>query len=273
MRVNELKWNLSFAFNLSRSESQSMTTYSDGALLYYSKRNDLHVEMSHYRDRYDQYSTANRFYFMYYMGIGSHDVKDGRLKEHKFYPEPFYLHSFDANRGIHARDQLGINAALNLNPTKFWRQKAGAGFFAERTNWQLIKHEKLAGIDTLPEEVQRLIFDTIGISHEGRWARNNVFFNLYSNFTIVPVKNLNINGYLAVQIPFQSPYGNLPQIPAFPTVTRRYARLTTNVQLTFYVWKKIALLTNFNLQYDKGQVPRYVPNVVYSLTQGLQLGF
>ena len=273
MKVNDLRWNISFAFNLSRSESQSLTSYSDAGLLYYSKRNDYHFEMSHYRDRYNRFSTANRFYVLYYMGIFSHDRVNARLKEHLVYPEPFFLHSFDANRGIHMRDQLGLNLAVNLKPTKIWRQKAGTGLFLERTDWQLIKPENLVYLDTMPDNIKRLVYDTIGITRSGTWARNNIFFNIYSNFSLAPVKNVNINGYLSLQVPFKAPYGNLPQIPDFPTVTRRYARITTNIQLTYNVWRKISILSNFTLQYDKGQVPIRVPNLVYSWTQGLQVGF
>jgi hypothetical protein len=171
------------------------------------------------------------------------------------------------------RAQLGLNAAINMRSNEQLKLKAGVGGFAEFQEWQLVQPDQVKYLDTLPERLQRLVYDTIGVSRSGTWARNNYFLNLYANFSSNIGHSLFINGFLCVQAPMMPPYGNLPQIPDFPAVTKRYPRITVIAQISYQIWKKLGLVTAIYCQYDKGQVPLYLTNVMYSISQGLELNF
>ena len=273
IKAKEFKFRVTFGMNLSQDGGSSFSTNSNIGFLYVTKKNDYHLDASRFINRYDKYASANRFFVMGYVGLGSHVSDQHAVQERRFYPEPFGLFSFDANRGINARLQLGTNMVIGFKPTKIFRAKAGAGLFVERQNWQMIKHDKMAEVQEMPEEIQKLIFDTVGISQSGTLIKNNMYLNLYANIAASWNQRLNVSGFFAIQQPFFPPYKGLPQIPQFPTVTRRYPRLTTDVQISFQIWKKIYMITQFYLQYDKGQLPLYVPNFVYSLSEGFEINF
>ena len=169
--------------------------------------------------------------------------------------------------------QLGGNAVIAFKPTKVLRVKMGLGLLTEAENWQMITKEKLADLPTYSMAVQRLIYDTFGIRKDGSLLRNNLRANFYANFICTFNENINMNGFFCVQQPFSAPYKDLPQIPQFPTVTGLFPRITIDFQLSYHVWKKLDLITLFTCQYDQGQLPLYVPNLVYSLSQGFQISF
>lgn len=221
----------------------------------------------------DGRSSLNSLYAMAFAGLNSHKFDSGRFRQSKYFPEPFVLFNRDLNRGIRARTQLGMNMAVNVRSNELLRLKAGIGLFAEFQSWQLVKPDQLRYLDTLPDRLRRLVYDTIGVTRAGAWTRNNYFLNLYANFSSSFGKSLFMNGFLCLQSPFLTPYGNLPQIPEFPTVTKRYPRLTVIAQISYQVWKKIGLVTSIYCQYDKGQVPVYVTNVMYSISEGLEINF
>lgn len=273
IKARDFKFRVTFGMNLSQDGGSSFSTNSNIGLLYVTKKNDFHLDASRYIDRYNKYSSANRFFVMGYVGLGSHVAEQNSVQQRAVYPEPFALYSFDANRGINARVQLGTNLAIGFKPTRNFRAKAGAGLFVERQNWQMIKHDKMIEVLEMPEEIQKLIFDTVGISQSGTLTKNNMYLNLYTNLAATWNQRLNLNGFVAIQQPFFPPYKGLPQIPQFPTVTRRYPRITTDLQVSFQVWRKIYMITQFYLQYDKGQLPLYVPNFVYSLSEGFEINF
>ena len=203
----------------------------------------------------------------------SHDIEGEKITEKKIYPEPFSLYTYDANRGINYRWQWGLDVVYAFKPTKIIRIKVGAGLLYELENWQMIKQENLDALDTISIEEKNYLFDTVGINSKGQLYRNNIRLNLYANFICTFAKNINLNAFINLQQPFVPPYHNLPADPRFPVVTKRYPRITIDAHLSITIWGKLNLVTDFTLQYDKGQIPLYVPNFVYTLTQGLELNF
>lgn len=273
LKNKDFKFNAGLTFNFNYDGNTSLFSNTRAALLYVRSRNDFHVETRYFRDIQDGRSSLNSFYAMAFAGLNSHRFESGRIMERRIFPEPFALFNKDPNRGIMARTQLGLNAAINLRSKEMLRLKAGVGGFAEFQVWQLVQPDQLKYLDTLPERLQRLVFDTIGVSRSGTWARNNCFLNVYANFSSRIGQSFFMNGFFCVQAPMLAPYGNLPQIPDFPTVTKRYPRITAIAQISYQIWKKLGLVTAIYCQYDKGQVPVYLTNVMFSISQGLELNF
>ena len=271
IEANEFNLSVAFAFNVSHDGSSSLTTGTDIGMLYSTRRSNYQLTQSSYFNRLENYSASNRFAALLSGSILSQDTVVGRIVEKSWYPEPFLYYLFDANRGINYRWQLGINAVHAFKPTKIIRIKIGAGLLFEKENWQMIKPEQLTDIPSLTEDQQKYIFDTVGISKNGKLYRDNVRANIYANLMCSFAKNIGLNAFVDVQMPFVPPYHDLPQNEVFPVVTKRYPRITLNMQLTFNIWRKLNFITAFSLQNDKGQIPLYVPNLVYNINEGLQL--
>jgi hypothetical protein len=271
LEADQFNLSIAFACNISQDGTYSLTTGTDIGMMYSTRRSNYELLQSSYSNRLESFSTANRFAAMLRGSLFSHDSLGTKLIEKGFYPEPFVFFSSDANRALNYRWQFGINGVFAPRPTKIIRIKIGAGVLYELENWQMVKHEQVPYLDTLPSDVQKYIFNTIGITKDGKLFRNNFRANLYANFLCTFAKNINLNAFFDVQMPFVPPYYNLPQASVFPVVTKRYPRITVNMQLTFNIWKKLNFVTSYMLQYDKGQIPLYVPNFVYNFSQGLQL--
>ncbi|MFI5154158.1 MAG: hypothetical protein ACHQET_12535 [Chitinophagales bacterium] len=274
LEANDFNGSISWGFNVGQDGTSTFVTNSDIGLMYSTRRSNYQLLESAYFSRYESFNTVDRYFVMGIASLYSHDlVSDSILTEKKIYPEPFTLLTYDANRGLNSRWQTGIDAVYAFKPTKIIRLKMGLGILYELENWQMVQRDSLYKLDSLPQNVRDYLFKTIGIDQEGRLYINNVRANLFANCMSSFGPNVNLNAFIDIQIPFVPPYHNLPQIPQFPVVTKLYPRVTVDMQLTVKIWKKLGLLTSFYMQYDKGQVPLYVPNFVYSLTQGIQFEF
>ncbi len=270
---NQFNLSIAFALNASQDGSNSLTSGTDLGMMYSTRKSSYQITQSSYYNRLEGYSGSNRFAAMLSGAIFSHDTVSTRIVEKAWYPEPFIFYSYDANRGINYRIQAGINAVHAFKPTQIIRIKMGAGILYEKENWQMIKVDQLPYMDTFPIATQKYIYDTVGVTKDGRLIRDNVRANIYANFICSFAKNINLNAFVDVQMPFVPPYHDIPQKSVFPVVTKLYPRITINAQLSFTIWKKLAFITGFGLQSDKGQIPLYVPDFVYNLNEGLQLSF
>ena len=273
LQANQFNVSIAFALNASQDGSSSLTTGSDFGMMYSTRRSSYQIAQSSYFNRLDGYAGSNRFAAMLSGSVFSHDTLGTRLVEKAWYPEPFIFYSYDANRGLNYRIQAGVNAVHAFKPTQIIRIKMGAGLLYEKENWQMIKAEQVPYMDTFPIATQRYIFDTVGVTKDGHLIRDNIRANIYANFICTFAKNINLNAFIDVQMPFVPPYHDIPQKEVFPVVTKLYPRITINAQLTFSIWKKLAFITGFGLQSDKGQIPLYVPDFTYNLNEGLQLSF
>ncbi|PWT95521.1 MAG: hypothetical protein C5B52_17670 [Bacteroidetes bacterium] len=273
LKANEFNGSFSYLINLGQDGTSTLTTALDFGVMYSTKRSNYELVGSSFFSHFESTSTANRFYTMLRGSLLSHKVEDGKLIEKRFYPEPFIMYSYDANRAINYRWQFGANGVYEFKPGKFFRMKVGAGLLYEVENWQMVKKENVHLIDTLSDAEQKYLFDTIGINTKGQLYRNNIRLNLYTNFICQFTRAINLSAYVGIQQPFVPPYHDLPPNSLFPVVTKRYPRLTIDTHLTFQIWKVLNLVTDFTMQYDKGQIPLYVPGFVYALTQGFQVQF
>jgi hypothetical protein len=273
LKANDFNGSLSYAFNVGQDGTSTFTTNADLGMMYSTRRSNYELMGSSYFNRFESTSTSNRFYVLARISLFSHEIADSTLIEKKLYPEPFSLYVFDANRGINYRWQWGGNGVYVFPSKRLFRIKVGLGLLYEMENWQMIKQQNLYQLDTIPAAERRYLLDTVGINSKGELFRNNIRINLYTNFIVEFAKNLNLSAYVGMQVPFVPPYHDLPPDPRFPVVTKRYPRITIDTHLTYHIWKVLNLVTDFTLQYDKGQIPLYVPNFVYALTQGLDLDF
>ena len=271
LSANDFNFSVGFLFNASEDGTSSLTTGTDIGMMYSTKKSNYELIQSSYFSRLESFSSSNRFIALIRGDLFSHDTLGERVIEKRFYPEPFALYMFDASRSLNFRIQLGVNAIWAPKPTKLVRIRVGLGILKERENWQMIKHEQLPALDTLPQAVLNYIYDSVGINKQGRLERDNWRANLYSNFLFNFTKNINMNAFVSMQMPFDPPYTGLPQNSHFPVVTKRYPRLTLDMQLNIHVWGKLDFVTAFHYMYDKGQIPIYVPNWLYNFSQGLQL--
>ena len=274
LTADEFNCSIAWGLNLGQDGTSTFVTNSDVGLMYSTKRSNYQILESSNFSRYESFNTVNRFLVMGIASLYSHDIEsDTILTEKKIYPEPFSLFTYDANRGLNARWQIGVDAVYAFKPSRILRLNMGIGLLYEMENWQMVQHDSVYKIASLPQFVQNYLFNTIGMDKQGKLYINNWRANLFANFMCRFGANVNLNAFLDIQIPFKPPYKNLPQIPQFPVVTKLYPRTTVDLQLTIKIWKKLSMLTSFAMQNDKGQVPLYVPNFVYSLTQGLQFEF
>jgi hypothetical protein len=273
LSANEFNGSLSYGLSLARDGVSSLYSNVDLGLMYSTKRSNYEIIGSSSFNKLDSISGSNRVFIMGRGSLFSHTVNGDRVIEKNIYPEPFVLFSYDGNRGIKSRWQFGVNGVYAFRSGRILRLRLGAGLLYEMEEWQMIRKDQLSEIPDLPEEEQRYLFDTVGIRSNGVLFRNNIRANLYSNLMCAFTPNVNLNVFFNVQMPFVPPYRNLPPDERFPVVTKRYPRITTDMLFTVNVWKKLNLITNFSLQYDEGQIPLYVQNLVYSLSQGFELSF
>ena len=271
--ANEFNGSFSYAINLGQDGTNTLTTNADLGLLYATQRSNYELNATSYFDKFEKTSTSNRFFSMLRVSMFSHDLSGEKIVEKKIYAEPFAMFSYDENRGIDHRWQFGIDAVYAFKPTKVLRIKAGLGVLYEEEKWQMIKKENLSILDSLTDDQKHYLFTFVGINSRGELFRNNVRLNLYTNFVCAFAKDLNLSAYLGAQLPFVPPYHDLPPVSVFPVVTKRYPRITFDSHLTYHIWRVLDLITDFTLQFDKDQIPLYVPNFVYTLTQGFQVDF
>ena len=273
LEANTFNMSIAFAFNASQDGSSSLTTGTDIGMLYATKRSNYEIIQSSYYNRLESFSSSDRFIALARAALFSHELRGEHVVEKRVYPEPFFLYSYDAGRALNARYQFGLNGVYAFKPTRIIRIRAGMGLFYEKENWQMIKQENVPYIDTFSTRVKSYIFDTVGITRDGQLRRDNIRANFYSNFNCTFTKNISMNAFVCVQMPFVPPYKNIPQLDVLPVVTKLYPRITFDMQLSIYVLKKLNFITTLHLMYDKGQIPIYVPNSLYNLTEGLQISF
>ncbi len=73
------------------------------------------------------------------------------------------------------------------------------------------------------------------------------------------------------QMPFSPPYKIAPPSDQFPLITKRYPRLTLDINLTFKIGEKTSFISNLSCQCDKGNLPAYPPEFIYSSLEGLKI--
>jgi len=271
IEANSFNASIALGFNASHDATSSLTTSADVGLMYSTERSNFQLVQSSYFNRYERFSTDNRFIAMATASLFSHDSVGNKLIENKVYPEPFVLYSSDIMRALNWRWQFGVNTVYAFKPTRILRIKTGVGLLYEMENWQMVKHELVPYLDTLPDTIQKYLFETIGISKDGKLRRNNIRANAYANMMCAFTKNINLNAFIDIQMPFVPPYKDLPQIDEFPVVTKLYPRISFAMDFMVNIFGSLSFITHFAFQFDKGQIPLYAPNFMYNVSEGLQL--
>ena len=273
LKANEFNLSIAFAFNASQDGISSAEGSTDLGMMYSTSRSSYEVLQSSYYSLLGGVTTFNRFAAIFKGTIFSHTIVDGYVKEKKVYPEPFVMFSEDANRALNYRWQFGLNGVYAFKPTKVIRMRMGAGLLYEKENWQMIGAGLLPYIDTFPDAVKHYIFDTIGVANNGELPRDNFRTNLYANFLCSFTNNISLNTFFDVQMPFKPPYHGLPVEDVFPVDTKLRPRILINMQLSINILRKLNVITEFLMLEDKGQIPVYVPDFAYNLSEGIQFEF
>ena len=273
LKANEFNLSIALAFNASQDGVSSVAGSTDLGVMYSTSRSSFELLQSSFYSLLGGFTTFDRFAAILKGTIFSHEIVDGYAREKKVYPEPFVSYSEDGNRALNYRWQFGVNGVYAFKPTKVIRMRMGAGLLYEKENWQMITSGILPYIDTFPDAIKHYIFDTIGVTKNGELLRDNFRTNLYANFLCTFTNNISLNAFFDVQVPFKPPYHGLPVENVFPVDTKLYPRILINMQLSFNIWGKLDLITEFLLLADKGQIPTYVPDFAYNLSEGIQIGF
>jgi hypothetical protein len=261
---------LAITFNSSQDGETTLTASSDIAAMYSTQKSNYQILQSSYFNRITGNLSANRFFAMGIASLYNHTSKGEKITENSFYPEPFVVYSFDANKGLNYRWQFGIDGDYGFKPTKVARIKVGIGVLYELENWQIIQADQLSNIYSLPPPLQKYIFDTIGVDSKGCLFRNNFRANFFANMMFKVTSGVNLNIFFNLQEPFVPPYYNLPNTTFYPVDTKRYPRITIDTELLIQLWGRLSFVSTFYLQWDKGQIPLYVPNFIYNLAEGIQ---
>jgi hypothetical protein len=264
------------SFLLNQDSKAELFALADASFLYATRKHTLEWLSSLNYNSTDQISSTNRFYSMIRAGLfrNVHDSANQRLlKKKRLFAEPFMFFQWDENRGIAQRWQTGINAvyALRSNQGNF-KWNIGAGLVYEWEIWRVFSREKQQIFDTLPGPIKDFIQQVLGIDSRGRLFRDNWRMNFYSNL-FYDKNPFSVNLFLGLQQPFKAPFQGLPDIPFYPYPKKKFPRVTAEISLTYKISRYMSLLTRYYMQVDKGQLTQFVPDFVYSFSQGIAVAF
>jgi hypothetical protein len=195
------------------------------------------------------------------------------LKKKRVFAEPFVFFQWDENRGIAQRWQFGLNAVYAFrSESNRVKWNIGGGLVYEKEDWRVFSREKQLAFDTLPPAFKQLIQQILGIDSRGHLFRDNWRMNFYSNW-FYENKPFSVNLFVGLQQPFRAPFEGLPDIPFYPYPKKKFPRVTAEISLTYKLSRYMSLLSRYYMQVDKGQLTQFVPDFVYSFSQGIAVAF
>ena len=264
------------SFLLKQDSKAELFALADASFLYATRKHTLEWLSSLNYNSTDQISSTNRFYSMIRAGLfrNVHDSANQQvLKKKRLFAEPFLFFQWDENRGIAQRWQFGLNAVYAFrSQSSRLKCNIGAGLVFEKEDWRVFSREKQQAFDTLPPAFKQLIQQILGINSRGHLFRDNWRMNFYNNW-FYDSKPFSVNLFLGLQQPFKTPFEGLPNIPFYPYPKKKFPRVTAEISLTYKISRYMSLLTRYYMQVDKGQLTQFVPDFVYSFSQGIAVAF
>ena len=276
LQTNKLYGVGGLSFLLNQDSKAELFALADASFLYATNKHTYEWLSSLYYNSTDQISSSNRFYSMIRAGLfrNVHDANNPLLlKKKRVFAEPFVFFQWDENRGIAQRWQLGLNAVYAFrSESSRVKWNIGGGLVYEKEDWRVFSREKQQAFDTLPPAFKQLIQQILGIDSRGHLFRDNWRMNFYSNW-FYENKPFSVNLFVGLQQPFRAPFEGLPDIPFYPYPKKKFPRVTAEISLTYKISRYMSLLTRYYMQVDKGQLTQFVPDFVYSFSQGIAVAF
>jgi hypothetical protein len=275
VKVHKLYGLGSLTFSLNKDSKTNLFFINDAAFLYASEKHTYELLSSLNFNSSDKISNANRFYTMLRAGLWRNKWEQNktRLKKQRIYAEPFLFFQWDENRGISQRWQYGLNAVYARRyDHKHIKWNLGAGLLYEKEDWRVLSRDDFPQFDTLPAPVKELIKDILKIDDKGHLQRDNFRLNLYGNL-FAEIKSVNINLFLGLQQPLRTPFEGLPILAYYPYPKKKFPRITVDASISFKITRHASLITRYYFQTDKGQLSQFVPDQVYTLSQGISVKF
>jgi hypothetical protein len=264
------------SFLLNQDSKAELFALADASFLYATRKHTLEWLSSLNYNSTDEISSTNRFYSMIRAGLfrNVHDANNQLLlKKKRVFAEPFIFFQWDENRGIAQRWQFGLNAVYAFrSESNRVKWNIGGGLVYEKEDWRVFSREKQQAFDTLPPAFKQLIQQILGIDSRGHLLRDNWRMNFYSNW-FYESKPFSVNLFVGLQQPFKTPFEGLPDIPFYPYPKKKFPRVTAEISLTYKLSRYFSLLTRYYMQVDKGQLTQFVPDFVYSFSQGIAVAF
>ena len=264
---------LSFLYN--NDGQEELFALTDASFLYATKKHTFEWLSSLNYNSTDEIASTNRFHSMLRAGLFRNNREDqsNRLKKKRFFAEPFIFFQWDENRGISQRWQTGTNAVYAFrSDSGNLKWNLGAGVVYEHEDWRVFSREKQLIFDTLPPAFKELIRTILGLDTRGHLLRDNWRMNFYSNLWYEH-QSLSLNLVLGLQLPFRTPFEGLPDIPFYPYPKKNFPRITADLSFSYRISRYISLITRYYMQLDKGQLTQFVPDYVYTFTQGISVAF
>ena len=264
---------LSFLYN--KDDQAELFSLADAAFLYATNKHTFEWLSSLNYNSTDQVASTNRFHSMFRAGLfrNNHEENSRILKRKRLFAEPFLFFQWDEKRGISQRWQTGLNAVYAFrSDSGNLKWNLGAGLVYEKEDWRVFSREKQAIFDTLPPAFKELVRTILGLDARGHLIRDNWRMNFYSNLWYEH-RSLSLNLFLGLQQPFRTPFEGLPDIPFYPYPKKKFPRVTADLSLSFRISRYISLITRYYMQMDKGQLTQFVPDYVYTITQGISVSF
>lgn len=275
VKVHKLYGVGALTFSLNKDSKTNFFFISDAAFLYASEKHTYELLSSLNFNSSDRVSNANRFYTMLRAGLWRNkwDRNHARLKKQRIYAEPFLFFQWDENRGISQRWQYGLNAVYARRyDHKHIKWNLGAGLLYEKEDWRVLSRDEFPQFDTLPTPIKEFIKQVLKIDDRGHLQRDNFRLNFYGNL-FAEIKSININLFLGFQQPLRTPFEGLPTIAYYPYPKKRFTRVTLDASISFKITRHASLITRYYLQADRGQLTQFVPDQVYTLSQGIAVKF
>lgn len=264
---------LSFLYN--KDSETELFALADASFLYTTGPHTLEWLSSLNYNSNNYISSTNRFYSMIRAGLfrNNHVNNSNLLKKKRIFAEPFVFFQWDEKRGISQRWQTGINAVYAFrSDSGNFKWNVGAGVFFEQEDWRVFSREKQLAFDTLPPVFKDLIQKILNLDSRGHLLRDNWRMNFYSNWWYES-RAISLNLFLGIQQPFKAPFEGLPDIPFYPYPKKKFPRVTAELSLAYKISRYLSLVTRYYMQVDKGQLTQFVPDYVYSFSQGIAVAF
>jgi len=276
LQTNKLYGVGGLSFLLNQDSKAELFALADASFLYATNKHTYEWLSSLYYNSTDQISSSNRFYSMLRTGLfrNVHDANNPLLlKKKRVFAEPFVFFQWDENRGIAQRWQFGLNGVYAFrSESSRVKWNIGGGLVYEKEDWRVFSREKQQAFDTLPPAFKQLIQQILGIDNRGHLFRDNWRMNFYSNW-FYENKPFSVNLFVGLQQPFRAPFEGLPDIPFYPYPKKKFPRVTAEISLTYKLSRYMSLLSRYYMQVDKGQLTQFVPDFVYSFSQGIAVAF
>ncbi|UFH57031.1 hypothetical protein [Spirosoma sp. KNUC1025] len=264
---------ISLTGSLSLERAQFLLLEGSVNGLYGTNRHTYEVAGSVRYTTYDHLPTSSRGFLSIRGNIWKRHLEDDHLVPHRFYLEPFAYLQYDDQRGLNLRAQVGAMGSVRLRNGTKSRFTAGAGFFYEYEQWQMIPRTNRIMLDTLPQAVFDLYQEYLGLNRQGQVQHYDPKTCAYIGYAGDVSPLVTINGMLQWQQPLLSPYHGKPIYELSPDFRRLWPRFMIDVRLMLHLSKHLNLLSQLMLQHDRGQLGSLIPYTNYAFQQGILVTF